>query len=384
MIGGTGAGKSFFGPIWLASRIAKDVEKGHGEKAKYLVLGPTAEMVRDMLVPVLIQHYKETALEGLYWKQSNTYDLPTGGRIFFRSADKPERIEGHHFRAAWVDEPGQMKALVWPVVQARVGFYKAPVLFTGYPWNMGWYYYDIFKKWEGGDPDYDVIQFRSIDNPNYPKAEYERAKKTLPRWMFEMRYEGKFRKPSGLVYPMFGGGGMFVDPFEIPKDWPVYVGLDPGVFFGGLFLAWHDGVYYAYSEYYTETVKSAKEHAKALKDRVRGHVLKWIYDPSRITDVTDLKTYGIGPLVKGNNAVQAGIATATGIINEGRLKVMRGRCPNFIDQMEKYSFPVDPVTGDVAKENPIKKDDHLPDCFRYIVHTLEGASVKPKKKVRAF
>ena len=230
-----------------------------------------------------------------------------------------------------------------------------------------------------------MIQFKSTDNPAYPVKEYERAKKTLPGWMFEMRHEGKFRKPFGLVYPMFGDEGMIIDPFEIPSDWPVYVGLDPGVFYGGLFLAERDGIYYAYAEYYNEHVTSAKEHAKALLERVRGTVVKWIYDPSRITDVTDLKPYGIKPLVKGNNAVQAGIVTGTGVINEGRLKVMRGRCPNFIDQMEKYSFPVDPVTGNVAKENPIKKYDHLPDCYRYIVHTLEGVPLgKQKKKVRVF
>ena len=390
MLGGTGGGKTWWGPLWLAVKIAEDIERGEGKGATYLILGPTAEMVRDMLVPVFKAHYKGTPLEGTYWKQSNIYDLPGGGQILFRSADKPERIEGHHVRAAWIDEPGQMKALVWPILQARTGFYQAPILFTGYPWDMGWYYHDIFKMWESGDPDYEVIQFRSIDNPSYPREEYERAKRTLPKWMFDMRHDGQFCKPFGLVYPTFGGPDMIIDPFEIPPDWPTYIGLDPGVFYGGLFLAWHDGVYYAYTEYYVEQVRSAKDHAKELLGRIRGHALKWIYDPSRITDVTDLKAHKddkgnvIGPLVKGNNAVQAGIVTATGVINENRLKVMRGRCPNFVDQMEKYSFPVDPVTGNVAKENPIKRDDHLPDCFRYVVHTLEGISLKAKKTARSF
>jgi Terminase-like family. len=199
-----------------------------------------------------------------------------------------------------------------------------------------------------------VIQFRSIDNPEYPREEYEKAKATLPDWLFAMRYEGRFRKPSGLVYPEFGER-LFVEPFEIPPDWPVYVGLDPGAFFGALFLAWHDGVYYAFAEHYTEEVQPAEQHARALLERKQGTVLGWIYDPARLTDVVELAQHGIGPLVQANNAVLPGIMSATAVIKSGRLKVMRGRCPNFVDQMESYRFPTDPATGEVTGELPVKR-----------------------------
>jgi len=105
MCGGTGGGKTWWGPIWLANLIAKHVAEGKGEGAQYLVLAPTADMARDILVPTLLEHYKGTNLEGIYWRQSSIYDLPTGGKIYFRSADKPERIEGHHFLGVWADEP---------------------------------------------------------------------------------------------------------------------------------------------------------------------------------------------------------------------------------------------------------------------------------------
>ena len=379
MLGGTGAGKTWWGPVWLANRIALDQKEGI-EEPRYLALAPTADMARDILAPLLIEHYAGTNLEGTYWRQSHIYDLPTGAKIFVRSADNPHRIEGHHFRAVWADEPAQMKALIWPIIQARSGYHRAPVLFTGYPIAMNWYYHDLYLPWKSGDPDYEMIEFSSIDNPEYPKEEYERAKRTLPGWLFDMRYDGKFRKPFGLVYPEFGSH-LFVEPFEIPEDWPVYVGLDPGVFYGGLFLAWNDGVYYAYAEHYTEILASAEKHAEDLLGKVCGVPMAWIYDPARLTDVNELVQHGIGPLVPANNAVLAGVGTVTGIIKSKRVKVMRGRCPNFVDQMEKYSFPVDPVTGNIARENPIKKDDHLPDCFRYIVHTLEGTAVEKETEV---
>ena len=371
MCGGTGGGKTWWSPIWLRNLIAKDVDKGVAKGARYLALAPTSEMMRDMVVPMIIEHYKGTYLQGRYYKQSRTYHLPTGGKIYCRSADKPERIEGHHFRGVIVDEPSQMKAYIWPILQARTGYYKAPILFTGYPTNMGWYYSDIYKPWEAGDPDYEMIEFSSIDNPDYPVEEYERAKETLPSWLFDMRYDGKFRKPFGLVYPEFGTD-MYVDPFEIPSDWPSFISLDPGVFYGALFTAWHDGTYYTYDEYYTEIVASGEEHAKSMLDKVRGTCEGWIYDPARLTDIGNLIPHGCGPFYKANNAVQPGIETVTGQIKGGTWKILRGTCPNLIDQMEKYSYPTDPVTGDIAKAKPIKKYDHLPDCARYLFHTVDS------------
>ena len=59
---------------------------------------------------------------------------------------------------------------------------------------------------------------------------------------------------------------------------------------------------------------------------------------------------------------------------------MRGRAPVFMDQMAKYRWPTDPVTGKIVEgaENPIKKYDDLPDCARYGAHTLESAPLEER------
>ncbi len=372
MLGGTGGGKTWFGPLWLGDKITNDRNAGVGEGASYFVIGPTADMVRDTLVPTLVSHYEGTHLEGSYSLSSRIYSLPTGGRILFRSGEAPLRIEGVHSRGAWVDEPSQISALIWPVIQARTGLYRAPVLFTGYPTNMGWYHNEIYTPWAEGDPDFNVIQFRSTDNPQYPRDEYDRAQRTMPAWMFAMRYEGRFARPTGLVYPEFGSE-LYVEPFDVPPDWPTYIAIDPGVFFGALFLTWHDGVFYAYAEYFVDYVRPAHEHAAEIAARVRGIPHGWVYDPARITDTASIEAAGnVGPFTRANNAVLPGIATVTSYIKGRRFKVMRGTCPVLMDQMGKYSFPTDPISGNVSREEPVKKDDHLPDCLRYILHTLES------------
>ena len=378
MLGGTGAGKTFWEPIWLAYLIARDLENGNNEGARYLAIGPTGDMVNDMVLPMIQEHFSGTYLEGHYHISGRRYELPTEGNIYLRSAEKPYRIEGHHVRGALLDEPSEMKALIWPIIMRRTAFHNAPVLFGGYPTNMGWYYESLYVPWTKGDPAIKVIEFASTDNPMYPKEEMERAKRTLPTWLYEMTYLGKFRKPFGLVYPDFDDD-CYVDEFEIPSDWPTYVGVDPGVQYGALHVAWNQGVYYIYNEYYEEQVLSAREYASGMLEKCEGINQGWIYDPARLTDVVNLADQGCGPFYKAQNAVRPGIITLTGLIKSGRFKVMRGRAPMFTDMMAKYRWPTDPATGKIIDvENPIKKNDHLPDCARYIAFTLEGAPLEER------
>ena len=378
MIGGTGAGKTFWEPVWLAYVIARDLANGNGDGARYIALGCTGDMVNDMILPMIQEHYTGTYLEGHYHISGRRYELPTGGNIYLRSAEKPYRIEGHHVRGMIVDEPSEMKALIWPIIMRRTAFHNAPVLFGGYPTNMGWYYESLYVPWTKGDPAIKVIEFASTDNPMYPKEEMERAKRTLPTWLYEMTYLGKFRKPFGLVYPDFGDS-CYVEPFEIPDDWPTYTMVDPAVHYGGLMMAWNHGTYYIYNEYYEEQPMSAREYAEGMLSLQEGINQGWIYDPARLLDVVNLADNGCGPFYKAVNAIRPGIITLTGLIKTGKFKVMRGRAPVFCDQMSKYRWPTDPATGKILDvENPLKKNDDLPDCARYGVHTLEGAPLEER------
>jgi len=379
MLGGTGAGKTWWAPLWLMNVINRDYDAGNGKGARYLAIGCTGDMVNDMILPVLREHFSGSNLEGHYHISGRRYELPTGGNIYLRSAEQPYRIEGHHVRGAILDEPSEMKALIWPIIMRRTAFYRAPVLFAGYPTNMGWYYENLYVPWTKGAPGIEVIEFPSTANPEYPREEFERARATLPTWLFEMSYLGKFRKPFGLVYPDFGDQ-CYVEPFDIPDDWPTYTIVDPAVHYGALMIAWNHGTYYVYNEYYSEVVQSAEDYAKGLLAPQEGINQGWIYDPARITDVVNLASHGCGPFYKAANAVLAGITTLTGVIKSGRFKVMRGRAPVFCDQMAKYRWPTDSVSGKIIEgaQNPIKKYDDLPDCARYCVHTLESAPLEER------
>lgn len=376
LLGGTGAGKTWWIPSWLAYLISRDHTAGNGKGARYLAIGCTSDMANDVILPEIQERFKGTTLEGHYHISGRRYELPTGGNIYLRSAEKPYRIEGHHVRGCVLDEPSEMKSLIWPIVMRRTALHRAPTLFSGYPTNMGWYYESLYVPWTKGDPAIRIFEFPSTANPLYPAEEMERAQRTLPDWLFDMAYLGKFRKPYGLVYPGLGAKH-YINGFDIPDEWPTYVIVDPAVHYGALFFAWNQGKWFIYDEYYDEEVRSAKEYAEAMLAKVQGDPQGWIYDPARLTDAVNLANEGCGPFYKAANAIRPGIVTVTGVINEDRLRIFR-RCEVTADQAAKYRWPTDPLSGKIisSADKPIKKYDDLMDCLRYGLHTMEGVPLE--------
>ena len=154
-----------------------------------MVVAPTYGLLQRVTLPAALRVLK-LFVGGDYRAIERTFYLRTGGHVYFGSADKPLSLEGVHVYAAWLDEAGQMKREAWDVALRRAGLYEAPVLLTTTPYNLGWLKLEVYDKWAEGDRDYFVVQFPSYWNPVYPRAEYLRAKRTLPRWKFDMFYRG--------------------------------------------------------------------------------------------------------------------------------------------------------------------------------------------------
>lgn len=351
LVGGTGGGKTYTGPVWLYQEISKY------PKDQFFVISPTYKMLVRATVPMLIEIFRGTQAEGEYKISSGQYILPSGGIIWFGSADRPETLEAGQYKAAWLDEAGQMKYQVWVVIQARLGQKLGKALLTTTPYAMNWLYSEFYKRFKDNDPDYEVINFASIDNPLYPKEEYERAKKTLSPMLFEMRYQGHFRKMEGLVYPDFDANHI-VEDFEIPSDWNRIGGQDFGfnnpavVLYGAIDS---DDVLYIYSEIYKQGM---------LLSELAGLMDKNIYtlaDPSGLQQIEELRALGID-IMAANNEVNAGIERVNERIRTNRLKIFRS-CKNLIDEFETYHWQE-------GKDKPFKENDHSLDSLRYLAMGL--------------
>lgn len=350
LIAGTGGGKTFFGPIWLLEEVKKYPED------YFFVIAPTFPLFQRTTLPEFRKRF-DRHIGGVYFEQKKRYELNTGGIIYFGSADNPDSLEGGQVRAAWVDEAGQIKLASWQAVLRRLGIKMGRCLLTTTPYGLNWLYKDFYQRWKKGDPDYDVIQFESIENPYYPKAEFERAKRTLDSRIFDMRYRGLFRKLSGLIYPDFTQENIVTKPFDIPKEWTVFGGIDFG--WNNPFVALKlaidkDDNIYIFDEY-CQAGRYLKDHAEYLKKEITYYA-----DPSAKQDIEELKSLGFN-LKSGVSDVDRGIETVGSLIKEKKLKVFI-TCKNFLDEIETYHRD--------EKDKVVKKDDHCMDSAKYAVATF--------------
>ena len=215
VIAGTQSGKTSFVPLWLDREIR---EKGQGD---YLAVTASYDMFKLKFLPEMRRYFvgmlgwSEDKSDRVFWQ---TVKPGIFNRIILRSASSEGGLESATIKAAVLDECGQddFRITAWEAVQRRLSLSRGRALGTTTPYNLGWLKQQVYDRWRGGDPDYSVVQFRSIDNPAFPRAEYDRAKATLPAWKFQMFYNGQFSRPAGLIYEDFDEAVHKIPRFSIP------------------------------------------------------------------------------------------------------------------------------------------------------------------------
>lgn len=376
---GTGGGKTFMGPPWLCNEISKHP----GDT--WLILAPTYKILSRATMPTWIEFVRGTQYEGEYIEGRNVYNLPDGGTIFCMSTDNWKGIEGGQYQGAWLDEAGQMSHMAWIAVQARLGLKQGRCLFTTTPYANNWLNSEVVIRAKSGDPDYFVVQYASIGNPYYPKEEYERARRTLPPHLFEMRYNGNFTRIEGMVYPEFDECLVDDDPSALLEkarqlDWEIVGGIDwgfsdPFVALVGVLDPTTDTLYIVFERYVPR--QTLQSHATVLLARGFGEDTVFFADPAGAQHIADMTAYGLA-LHPANNDIDLGIIAVTERIKTQRLRVCSRICHHTIDEASKYRYPNEEDTSALStlhNEKPIDDNNHAMDAIRYLIRGLDGDSI---------
>ena len=409
---GTGAGKSYGGGPWLlcqqiaaAQRLAAD--KTQRRKRPLTLMGaPSLDSLRRNMIAPLLEITNGTIYEGRYNENRHEFYWPAaagGGMTVCGSFDNKEsikRMEGGQYDAAWVDEATMTPGSAHALLMARTAVRQGRILLTGYWYPpINWVYRKIWKLWEAGAEDIEVLNLPSTANPHYPREEMETARRTLDPALFAMRYLGRPEQMVGLVFGEAWNSTdplMHCEPFDIPADkdehgrykWRVFTGgLDAGyspapfrVVMGAEDPA--TGIEFQFCEYSslaTTTHEKAVGVVKMLVKYVPGattrHYDIW-GDPSNKQGLADLQ-YELDRLnvVKDGvprldikirpaaNAVESGIETLTAELKLRKFRVMRGRCPHLVEEFGLYCRD---SNGEI-----VKGDDHSLDAARYKRHSLK-------------
>lgn len=395
VIAGTQSGKTVSGPPWLLREI---ISRGEGQ---YLVVGPSLSLLKKKAMKEFLALFDK----GMQLGKMNYTDLKytfskkacmrlfgkytEGVEVLFGYAQKPESLESMTVKAVWADEAGQgdFKYDSFLAIQRRCLQHRARQLYTTTPYNLGWLKREIYDRWMDGNARFDVIQFKSIDNPTFPKEEWDHAKATMPDWKFKMFYEAIFTSPAGAIYDIFRDEAHVCEPFHIPANWPRIYGVD----FGNVNTAmiciaidpltidspeWPDGpMMYVYRTYRTGN-KSEEEHVKAILAKEDKGIKPWpplAVGGARSEDEWREGFGNVGmtifrPTISG---VEEGISKVYAALATGRLQVFRHRCEKLInDEIAMYSRELDKndePTDKIANKNTF----HRLDALRYAVSEIE-------------
>lgn len=140
------------------------------------------------------------------WQQNkgdSWIELASGGRIWFKGADKPDTLYGEDVFAAVIDEATRCKEEAWFALRTTLTHTKGPVRIIGNVKGRRNWAYNMARKAEAGEPNmhyakltaYDAIEAGVLDD-----EEVADAKRILPDNIFSELY---------LAQPSDDGGNPF-------------------------------------------------------------------------------------------------------------------------------------------------------------------------------
>ena len=372
VISGAQSGKTSFGGFWLSREIQR---QGDGD---YIAATASYDLFKLKMLPEM--KYIFCTLMGWQWIASDRVILSPNGktRVILRSASAEGGLESATAKAAWLDEAGmdEFRLSSFEAVQRRLALNQGRILITTTPYNLGWLKTEVYDRWTAGDPDYRVVNFKSIMNPAFPRAEYDRVKRTMAAWKFEMFYNGNFTRPAGMIFSDFDAALHVVDDFSIPPEWPRYVGVDPsGIHIGCVYIALNPATncYYVY-RCTLEERKPTREHTEAALKSVMGeNVVLWTGGSgSEVQNRADWQEYGVPLREPTIDSVESGLDRIIELLKSKRMFMFKKAARLLVDEVGIYARETDD-RGQPTEKIKDKETFHLIDALRYDVVGITGS-----------
>lgn len=329
-------------------------------------------------------------------------ELKNGSDVIFKSSKGGEEAR-EKFQAADIDlisideeVPGDIvEELLLRTLDRGGSFIISATLVESYEWII-----DLETLAINGDPDHFLVRLNTEANPYLDAVTVAKIKAKLSREELEVRYYGKSRRSKGLVYAAFNSSIHCVEPFRIPWDWPRWRSFDPGIrTAAALWVAvGPDEKAYAYRELYLHNVP-LYEIAIQIKECERWKLNKELSLEYKqfIWEETDDSEHMVesfiddkrgSRLITGEEGVIDQLNTRYGLsctpadkakvpgIEDCRYWLENGfhvfnTLTNFLWEIKRYRIRNKKTRKDQNEpiDEPVKKDDHLMDNWRYIARS---------------
>jgi phage terminase large subunit len=351
-----------------------------------VIVAPTNEMLTRLswkkfcaYAQPFIKEQRESPFKQITWHNSVKGDESL---IYGVSGERPARIEGLKANWIWIDEVFQCSEQLFLECLARVADTQGKIFCTG---SLGVQHINPKQHWAykyfkmNKDQEFKCFEWRTIDNPYFPKSEIERNKELLDartfRAMFEIDWD---TRPMNTVYEEFDDDNVINCKYN--PSLPVRCAIDWG---------WTHKMAVGIFQYdqNTNTVYQIDElvQSKLLLE----NVLTWIRSrPYQINeyccDMAGNQTreqtgqsnidwfalHGIyfkfkkSSISYGVSIVRSYIKNAIGV----RRYFVNPKCTETIDSIRRYKYQ--DKDGVVINENPLKIDDDACDMVRYYFYNF--------------
>jgi PBSX family phage terminase large subunit len=337
------------------------------KESRIAYIAPTYQQARDIAWQMLVRELKpiikkvnesRLELEIVNKDEKSSY-------IFLRGWEAVETLRGQAFDFIVIDEVAMMRNfwLNWEeVIRPTLTDRKGQVMFISTPKGFN-HFYDLYNK---QDIDFKSFHYSTYDNPFIPKEEIDKAKEELPENRFEQEYMANFKKTEGLVYKEFERERHVTteQPTSVAET---LVGIDWGYTNPAGVLRIRvdrDNHYWIDSEYYQRgrTTEQIVDYAKSLKPT------RVYPDPAEPDRIEIANRSGLNCLEVSKD-IEAGIDSVVTLFKQNRIHI-HPSCKNLILELETYHYP-EKRPDQNEKETPVKENDHLMDCLRYVLHNQQ-------------
>lgn len=167
----------------------------------------------------------------------------SGSRLQFRTAEDPQSLRGAGLDILWIDEAAMIvDAEAYRVARPALSDKLGIVITTTTPKGKNWLYEEFWSDVAQADPRQFRVEYTSIDNPYFPKEEWDEVRAQYHPVMFKQEYMASFDAMSGvelhgdwLHYYVFGTPEAQSGNIGLPKDddgrirLRKFIGVDPAI-----------------------------------------------------------------------------------------------------------------------------------------------------------
>lgn len=319
--------------------------------------------------------------------------FPWGTRIEVKSIAKPHMLVGKGLKRAVLSEAAKMSPVILKkYISPALADFRGKLDAPSTPEGFNWYFEEYEKGQSPDEPDHDSWNFPSWENRILFPGGFEdpEIQRQLPRdahgepiddpWFWQ-EIGAEFRTMAGMIYPEFNRK-IHVKPVEFNPAKDNYMGMDFG--FNGFValdaMVTPSGKVQVWREFVPTNRRPIHEYAEELRIRPspEGYKVRCAYgdaaDPDAVATIS--KKFARCVAKAEAKDVKAGIRLVKSLLRspQGPMVEIDPSCVNLIRGFETYRMkqPRGMMTNQETefKDEPLKKDDHEADAFRYLVMHL--------------